>query len=597
MNICLLFPPHWTPAMPHLALPWLTGFLRQKGHSVLQRDLNVETFDEILTRRHLHRSLNRIRRRFGAAGGKHSGVLSGIQQQPSPEQVRWAFEKGPGLAEKVEKAKAVLRSDQFYNGENCLPAFLTMVEALELNSLAYFPARLDLTGFSDALHPDSSHELLQSANDPEINPFYEIFQQGIIQNLKRTLGAAEEPILVGISIPTQGQFLAGITLAALIRQADLKCHITAGGPQITMLREQIPAASDLFDLFDSFVIFDGEIPLLRLTETLAGDGDLSRVPNLIYRKPGTMAVHTNPVLPMSEVRQAQQDVIPDFDGLPLERYLTPEPVLPLVTAHGCYHGKCGFCNVGYGNPFHYFPYPVEKVVEQIRQVKEKYGCRHIFFVDEAITPRSMRQLAEALSDPATTVNWCGAVRFEKALSDPLLAQISNSGCRLLLFGLESASEPIMQRMIKGTQRETMSRILRSGEAVGIWNHVFFFFGFPTETIAEAQETVDFVYAHQDAIHSASPGAFLLERYAPAQRFPEKFGVRHIHTDPRRDLAIYFDYEPEAGLDERTANQLVDGLIARLPDKRYGQYYVNDIYKLLYASELHRRGQPLPRLIE
>jgi hypothetical protein len=189
------------------------------------------------------------------------------------------------------------------------------------------------------------------------------------------------------------------------------------------------------------------------------------------------------------------------------------------------------------------------------------------------------------------------VRFEKALSDPLLAKISASGCRALLFGLESAAEPIMQRMIKGTQREDMSRILRSGATAGIWNHVFFFFGFPSETIADAQETVDFVYAHQDAIHSASPGAFLLERYAPAHRYPQRFGILHIHTDPRRDLAIYFDYESETGLDERTANQLVDGLIERLPDKRYGQYYVNDIYKLLYASELRRQGQPLPRWIE
>ena len=48
---------------------------------------------------------------------------------------------------------------------------------------------------------------------------------------------------------------------------------------------------------------------------------------------------------------------PDFDGLPLERYLAPELVLPLATSHGCYHGKCAFCNVGYGSPFDYFPHP------------------------------------------------------------------------------------------------------------------------------------------------------------------------------------------------------------------------------------------------
>lgn len=595
MKICLLFPPHWTPTIPYLALPWLTGFLRQNGHQIIQRDLNVEVFDTILTRRHLRHSVERVRRRFRPSASQKkqstSSILAQIPQ-PSDELVIWALEQGPGLADKVKKAKAVLRSEQFYDRETCLPAFLTIVDALELASLAYFPAHMDLASFSDPLRPDVSVDLLEAARDPELNPFYEIFQRGILPDLKREL-----PDVVGISIPTQGQLLAGITLAFLIRQAGLKCHITAGGPHVTMLREQLPSVPALFDLFDSFVVFDGELPLLRLVEALEGSGDLSVVPNLIYHQSESMEIRTTPFLPVDEVRHAQQSIVPDFDGLPLERYLTPEPVLPLASSHGCYHGKCGFCNVGYGNPFHYYPYPVEHVTRQIQMVYEKYQCRHIFFVDEAVPPRTLGRLSAALIGQALPVNWCGAIRFEKALNDTLLAQISASGCRMLLFGLESAAERIIQRMIKGTQPEEMSRILRDAAHAGIWNHVFFFFGFPGETLAEAQETVNFVYSHQDAIHSASPGAFLLERYAPAHRFPQKFGIRHIHNDPRRDLAIYFDYEAEQGLDEHTANLLADKLIDQLPDKRYGQYYFSDVYKLLYASELHRKNQPLPRWIE
>jgi len=91
---------------------------------------------------------------------------------------------------------------------------------------------------------------------------------------------------------------------------------------------------------------------------------------------------------------------------------------------------------------------------------------------------------------------------------------------MLLFGLETASEAIIQRMVKGTHREDVSRILHQSSEAGIWNHVFFFFGFPGETIDHAQETVNFVYEHQHAVHSASPGALLLERYAPAYCDPE-----------------------------------------------------------------------------
>jgi hypothetical protein len=58
-----------------------------------------------------------------------------------------------------------------------------------------------------------------------------------------------------------------------------------------MLREQIPNVPALFNLFDSFVVFDGEIPILRLAEALENPTDLAaglaKVPNLIYKQPGS----------------------------------------------------------------------------------------------------------------------------------------------------------------------------------------------------------------------------------------------------------------------------------------------------------------------
>ncbi len=331
---------------------------------------------------------------------------------------------------------------------------------------------------------------------------------------------------------------------------------------------------------------------------LEGDGDLSGVPNLVYRAAGAEpAIRTNPPARLAEIRAAAQESAPDFEGLALERYLSPEPVLPLATSHGCYHGKCGFCNVGYGSPFHYFPHPVEQVAAQVGELRRKYNCRHFFFVDEAITPRSLRLLPAALAEAGAEISWCGAVRFEKALTDSILAELGRAGCRMLDFGLESASEPVMECMEKGTRLAEMGRILESGAAAGIWNHTFFFFGFPGETMADAQQTVNFIYEHQGAIHSGSPGAFLLERYSPVYRDPRRYGVRRIETVAERDLAIYFEYQLERGLDEEIANRLADRLVDQLPVKRNGMYYINDVYRFLFASELRRKDQPLPPWIE
>jgi radical SAM superfamily enzyme YgiQ (UPF0313 family) len=617
MRIYLVFPPYWTPAMPHLALPALSSFLRSRGVEVVQRDLNVEVFDHVLTKDYLTRTLTRLRQQ-----GRRPPAGS---PAPPREKIAWALREGPGLAARVEDAVSVIRSPAFLDGPAGLDAFLMIGQSLELASLPFFPAVLELLSYTPAASVDSSRSLLKAVRDEQTNMFLEIFRRIAIPDIVR-----EQPDIVGISIPTEGQMLAGMTLAHLVRQAGVRCHITVGGPHITMLREQLPKVPALFKLIDSAVAFEGEAPLLRLAETLAAGGDLAVVPNLTWRDGAEIRVngsaaalpasvhlrlkpHADTVRP-AEAGSAVQDEsvstdftyqapvstgdsLPDFDGLPLDKYLSPYLVLPLLTAHGCYHGDCAFCNVGYGQSGHFRPLRAEDVVAQMLALQRKHGIRHIFFADEAMTPRSMRQMSALLAaherEGGTPIHWCGCMRFEKAITPELLAAMAEGGCRMIMFGLETASERMIEHMVKGTQLDHMSRILRESTAAGIWNHTFFFFGFPTETMEDAQDTVNFIYAHGDAIHSASPGEFVLERYSPVHLAPEKFGVRRIKQRPEQDLAIYFDYELESGLDEQMARTITERLLDVLPGKRYGQYYAQDTYRLLYAAYLREQGRPLP----
>lgn len=167
---------------------------------------------------------------------------------------------------------------------------------------------------------------------------------------------------------------------------------------------------------------------------------------------------------------------------------------------------------------------------------------------------------------------------------------------MILFGLESASEAIMNRMIKGTKLEHMHRILQESATVGIWNHTFFFFGFPGETIDDAQQTVNFLYEHKHHIHSAALGTFLLEIDAPAHRFPESFGITKVIDPPEKDLAIYFDYEVAEGMDTATAELIETRFMETMPVKPYPQFYVNDVYRFLYACHLSRQGTLPPPLL-
>ena len=568
MKVMLLFPPHWTPAMPHLALPALTAYLRAQGVQVIQRDLNLETFEHALTRDYLAEMLAR---------------LCQDQHCAPPQTVERALAEGPELAAGVEQAVRVVRSDSFLEGPAGVDALLAAARSLELASLPFYPAALELSRFAPAQPVDRSASLLRAVRDPRHNMFVPMFRRFVIPDIER-----ERPELVGVSIATMDQMLAGLTLAYLIKEGGLGCHVTVGGAHVTMLRQELGRLPALFDLVDSAVAFEGEVPLLRLTQALAGDGHLTQVPNLIYRRGGHVRAN-----PLGEPVAMAELPPPDFDGLPLERYLAPQLVLPLASSRGCYHGRCAFCNVGYGRGAPYQARPAQQVAQQMRALCQEHRAQHIFFADEVLSPHLLREMSAALERAGSPIHWCGCARLEPALSEELLAGMARGGCRMLLFGLETASPPVMTRMAKGTQREAMGRILEQSAAAGIWNHVFFFFGFPGETLEQAQETVDFVYAHQEAIHSASPGTFLLERDAPVHRRPGEYGIACIREDPERDLAIHFEYEVESGMDEAMAELAVSGLLEVLPEKRYGHLYVNDVYRFLYACRLHEEGRPLP----
>ncbi len=431
----------------------------------------------------------------------------------------WALREGPRLADEVQNAKRIIRSDAFFDGPTSLGAFEIMIQCLEIASLPFYPASLHLQSYISAYPVDSSESLQLAVHDPYHNIFLDIYRNGILKDIQR-----EKPDVVGISIPSMPQMLAGMTLGYLIKaESGLDCHVTVGGPHISMLRAQLPEVPPIFNFFDSAVVFDGEVPLLQLVEALDGDGDLSQIPNLIYNDGGT--IHVNERKPQEKIQDLP---LPDFDGLPLDRYLAPKLVLPLMTARGCYFGKCAFCNVGYGEPEAFSQLKAEQLAEQMMQLHDKYGTAHIFFADEAITPRNLRNVSPILENLGKPMQWGGCVRFEKVISGELLDSMARGGCSMILFGLESASEQIMQAMVKGTELEHMSRILHESHDAGIWNHTFFFFGFPGETLDDAQETVNFLYEHKQLINSAALGTFLMERDSPAHRFPSTYKVKPHH---------------------------------------------------------------------
>lgn len=569
--------------MPHLALPSLTAYLRSHGVEVIQRDLNVEVFDQVLSGRHLSVLLRQLRRERRLMGHKGPGTPL---MRARVQAMDWALEKGWGIAADVDRAKGIMRSRHFFEPELSLKAFFALTEGLRLASVPHFPSALRLTGYDSAYPPDSSQAILAAVRDRDFNLFRALFERTILPQIRRA-----RPDLVGISLTSTHQVIAGFTLASLIKEVDLAAHITLGGKMIACWRDLLPHQEELWALFDSAILFQGEVALLRLIEALEGDADLASVPNLIYRDGSRIRVNA-----LKPPESADGLPIPDFEGLPLERYLAPLRVLPIAASRGCYWGRCAFCNVGYGESLHFSEKRAQQVAEEMMALAEAYNTRHFFFADEALSPRMLKFLSAQLIEADADLHWTCCARFEPGISGELLIQMRRAGCRMVLYGLESGSQRILDRMDKGIRLETARRILKEGAEAGIWNHVFIFFGFPGETEEEAWETVRFFNQNRGLIHSGCTGTFLLERYGRVADEPAAYGVSRLITRPDQDLAYYYDYQVSSGISSARAEEIEGQFLESLPDKLFPQFYFHDIYRFLYASHF-RDGEPFPTMLQ
>src|SRR2546426_762768 len=134
------------------------------------------------------------------------------------------------------------------------------------------------------------------------------------------------------------------TFRQLIKEQFPNIHVTIGGNTVTRLRDVLPKTPNLFALFDSAVIYEGETAFLQLIEAVGAGRDLAGIPNLMYRD--ASGIHTSSLSCAEDMAALPA---PDFDGLPLEKYFVPDRILPYLATRGCYWGRCEFCDHGEGD--------------------------------------------------------------------------------------------------------------------------------------------------------------------------------------------------------------------------------------------------------
>ena len=454
--------------------------------------------------------------------------------------------------------------------------------ALGIHDRARHFATLYLNDLADVLREavDPRFEFVRYAesiadSQPTFNPLAKALAEphnlidGTLHQLTLDAMQRHQPRVVLLSVPFPGSVYAAFRIAQTIKAHDPAIVTVLGGGYVnTELREL--GEPRVFDYFDYVTLDDGERPLLALLEHLEGKRSTSRLVRTFLRDAENGEVRyvnlMEPDVPFSEVGT------PTWDGLPLDRYLSVLDMLnpmhrlwsdgrwnKLTVAHGCYWKKCSFCDISLDYIGRYDAASATILVDRIEQIIDETGQTGFHFVDEAAPPKMLRALAEELLRRNRSISWWGNIRFEKTFTPELCDLLAESGCIAVSGGLEVASDRLLKLMKKGVSVDQVARVTHAFSEAGILVHAYLMYGFPTQTVHDTVDALEYVRQLFAAgcIQSGFFHRFACTVHSPVGQNPEEYGIRLMPQKPGNFARNDIGFIDPTGVDHNTLGQALN----------------------------------------
>lgn len=565
-KILLITPPFTQLNTPYPATAYLKGFLNLHAIPSFQCDLGIETLLILFSADGLRSIFQTIE--------KNSLMLSDNSQrifnlredyiQTIDPVIAFLQEKNPVLAHLICSGRYLPEASRFEQTEALEWAFGNMGlsdKAKHLSTL-YLEDLSDL--IKEAIDPNfgfsryaerlgrsaATFDELQSALDAPSS-----FIDSILLDLLKEKIELIHPTLVALSVPFPGNLYSAMKCGEWIKKCYPEIKIVMGGG---FPNTELRSLNDLrvFNYLDFITLDDGEMPLLNLIEHLDGGRELTALKRTFVVEKGEV-IYVNgsrsPDVLMSET------ATPDYSDFQLDRYLSViEIVNPMhrlwsdgrwnkmSLAHGCYWGKCTFCDTSLDYIGRYDPNSAALICDRIEEMIQQTGQIGFHFVDEAAPPALMQALAVEIIRRKITVVWWTNIRFEKSFTYDLCYLLKASGCIAVAGGLEVASDRLLKLINKGVSVAQVARVTHHFSRVGIMVHAYLMYGFPTQTAQETVDSLDVVRQMFEAgiIQSGFWHQFAMTVHSPIGLNPAQFKVSiendkcgkfanndRIHQDP------------------------------------------------------------------
>lgn len=375
---------------------------------------------------------------------------------------------------------------------------------------------LSLANYQDqGLSPLKSADLLRAAATFESNIFYPYFRERLPD-----LIATQKPELIGISLNYLSQADSTFALIGFLKKQYPALPVVLGGGLVTSWLSNSAFTHPFAGLVDHLVAGPGGAALLALL--------------------GATDSHEHHG--------------PRYDDLPLAEYLAPGLILPYAASSGCYWNKCSFCpETAEANPYQQVAPQV--VGADLARLVRCHQPRLLHFLDNAVSPALMRHLAE--QPPG--VDWYGFARVSPQLADrDFCKSLRASGCLLLKLGLESGDQGVLDNMEKGIDLDLVGRALATLREAGIATYVYLLFGTPSEALAEARKTLEFVRRHSAEITFLNLAVFNMPVCGPEAT------TMAVHGFYDGDLTLYTDFSHPRGWSRKEIRRFLDQEFKRDP---------------------------------
>jgi ribosomal peptide maturation radical SAM protein 1 len=287
----------------------------------------------------------------------------------------------------------------------------------------------------------------------------------------------------------------------------------------------------------------------------SGEADVSFPATLEARRDDRDA----PVVTAPDRADLDELPVPDFDAYFEQVRSHPsiashKPQMVVETARGCWWGErshCTFCGLNGGTMAFRSKSP-ERVVEEIAQLRSRYGVKGFWVVDDILDMRYFQSVLPMLEDAELDVELFWEVKANLAAKH--VRALRAAGVNTVQPGIESLSDHVLEIMRKGTTGLKNIEFLKWCREYGvkpIWNLLY---GFPGETAADYDEIRGLIEAIWHLDPPEAHGRLRLDRFSPYHDDPAAFGMEnvrpkasllHLYPFPSEDvmeIAYYFDFD-------------------------------------------------------